>query len=261
MKTTFFHNSFTDLTMEGDAVVLCDIHAPYQNLDLIRKAVEYGRRYKIITVILNELYNQDEFSRFDHKDKEADWQHEKEAIKEIMYTLNEQFSIIGIHDSNHGARLKKKTAGGLLIEDIANMTIPHDLNGSVYTTDNEFIYLNDDWFICHSEEYSRVPGKKPQQIGELKGRNVIQGHSHLMTETTIYKAGKEHYYLDGGCCLDPKKVLYATSKVTTHPRWGEGFFIILDGKPIPVGRNKCREIITDTHFKDGLMDGKVTRIW
>jgi len=262
MKTTFFHKSFDELVMQGDAVVLCDIHAPYQDQEMIQKAVEYGNRFGIKTVILNELYNQDQFSRFTLKDEKADWKTEKESITKIMYTLAEQFKVFGIHDSNHGSRLKKKTDGGLLIEDIVHMTIPGDLGATVWTTDNEYLLVGEDAMVCHSEEYSRVPGKKPQQIGELWGKRiVIQGHSHLMTESIVYKGGEIYYYCDGGCCLDPKKVLYATSKITTHPRWGRGFFIIMKDRVLAVPRDKEREVITNTVRKNGVLEGKVTTIW
>ena len=107
----------------------------------------------------------------------------------------------------------------------------------IISTERDYLILNDNWRISHSHEYAKTPGYVAKAISKKYGMNVINGHTHIGSLYKYYELNKttgyeiERYSIDGGCCIDFKKVEYEIMNTTTFTKWANLFVVIEDNKP------------------------------
>lgn len=176
-------------------LLLSDIHIPYHSIDAVTLALDYGKKKKVDTIILNgDVIDFYQLSRFEKDPRKRSFAHEIEATKSFLQTLRKQFPQAKIiyKCGNHDVRLQKYLmvkAPELL--GVAEFELPQLLKfreiGITWVEDKTIMKLKK-LNIIHGHEFSAgfiAPVNIARGLFLKANAIAIQGHNHQTSENTV----------------------------------------------------------------------------
>lgn len=216
------------LVMSNNVIVASDFHIPLQDDEAIDYMCKYARDNRVKDLIINgDLMNEDAFSKYPRKDKEANWDIEAEESLKVTDLLQMFFDNIAVELTNHDLRAIKATNWILTARNLMRIVFNDYEKTKISFTDHDHIILNSSWRMCHPDKYSSKPCALAEKFGKRYRMNTIMGHLHLLNH---YQIGERHF-IDGGCMTKMERHQYVQQTTTTFPEWKEGFVHIKDNVP------------------------------
>lgn len=208
------------------ALIFGDAHVPTTHIAFASYMLNMAEKQGLEQcVVAGDFLNETMFSVFKSQDKN-DWQEEIGAARSFLQALFRPFQNVLLLAGNHDRRILKQLDYFLTMENLYDMVVrDNKLSVSNYSS----CYLNDDWYVFHPNNYSRVPGSVGRQIAAKEHKHVIVAHHHVSSHT-FDVSGKYHVFDIGGLA-DPAKTEYLHMNVTTHPKWIPGFLTLINGNP------------------------------
>lgn len=206
-----------------NALILNDLHAPYHNREMLRRALVLTQRdfpHIRDVCIGGDLFNFDRISRWGNDTPASSVTQDLKKGREIVKELARIFDRVWVISGNHDQRLAKKLDAVVTMEDLLGVDAP----AKVYCSDFEYMEIGDDWLLVHPRNYSGMGGKTPADIALLEHKNVVAAHNHV-TGRQQSKCGR-YLGIDSGHLTDPEQHFYLKSGMTTFARWNAGFVII-----------------------------------
>jgi len=223
------------LELEGDFVIVCDVHAPATDWLLASRAALIGQRYleePRRLLIVGDLMNFDAFSKYDALVAMPSFDAEKSAaqfaVKLWLQTFDEVYLVLG----NHDYRWVKQFEGVFpedTILDLLHALISNDqrLIISVYpwmTIDT----INGPWHLAHMAEYAQTPLMKARKkANKHKNRHVALAHQHHLA-MGLDESGK-FVIADLPMLADDAKLAYVGLGDSTKPAMKRGFSMLRNG--------------------------------
>lgn len=220
-----------------NAIILGDVEIPDHDAEILSMVADMAQKHDIKLLILNgDLYDAGKFSTWKKTVESSgiSFSAEIEEVRDILRNFMKIFNNIALLSGNHEQRIPKMSGGSI--------TLGHFLEGIHElrnVTFSEYGYLTLDscgeqYYICHPQNYSRIPLSTARELAAKKLMNIIVGHNHHLSHG-FDRSGRFHI-IDGGCGRDPQKTQYKAMSANTFPEWIPGFVMILNGVPFTISK-------------------------
>lgn len=203
-------------------VIAGDVHFPHEDKTCLKAFLSFLSRYKPTHVIIHgDLVDFEALSRF-LKDprKVADPQKEIDAAKKFLSEVKQRCPkaelVFGF--GNHEERLERllmRNAPQLLYLDCLELEGLLGLDGWKVIKPNHF-YKVDKLIVYHGVHYAPTTTNR-RNIAKFGGFNVVQGHSHRLSQTFVRSFHGVHSAAEAGCLCD------LNPSYCAHPDWQNGF--------------------------------------
>lgn len=260
------HNNNGLIEVYGDAVILFDLHIPFQSWEILKKVRQYCSALGIKTAV----YGGDQWnmgSHGKHKRGVTDtWKETKITSRAVFGFMDEFIDDHVLICGNHDEWYFRKQDYAQDMDELVDLCVR--VGGNVHWTNKDFCVIRtidecEDWRITHSRNYSKLPGALPRRIGKKFRMNCAQGHDHMLARYSLIKGNREHVYINGGCCLDLERMAYERDRTTTHGIWASGFLTLIEGRMSVVHGDDSRlvthKIKADTY--DNVTNGEYLEVW
>jgi predicted phosphodiesterase len=167
----------------------------------------------------------------------TNYQYVEMSFKEELDVASNVLSKLKVFNSiyfvrgNHESFWLKKLEGYNSVSDLFKLfTSGMFREGKDYMITNyDHCMLNDDWYICHPVNYSRIPLSVPRRLANKLHMNVCCAHMHRLAVSKD-ESGK-YYAIETGGLFDIEKIEYLKSS-TTYPMQYNGFIRIKNEEPV-----------------------------
>lgn len=221
------------LSVEGNAVILPDIHAPYHDAKWIDRVLSLALRWGIEqAIIAGDLADFTSFSVF-QRDAGVDAELELETISAVMDALCQSMTVYyfaGNHDTRPVQRLRES---GLNVRWIMQMFTPSE---NCHISDYYWCRLRSGGTLYHVEHprsYSQNPTVVPRKLASVYRCSVIGAHGHAWGMAR--DASGRDWAIDSGICADPLRLAYKAQRHDAKPALYQGAVIVIDGYPVLLG--------------------------
>lgn len=213
------------------ALVISDIHVPYQDNDVCRIAIDYGKRLKVDCVIVNgDLCDFHSISFWERDPSHRDFSKELESCRRFLEVLREQFpkARIVFKEGNHEERLwrwvwsRVPEFANLKELSLSNVLYMPDY-GIELVADKKPIRCGQHLHILHGHEF-RAPMTNP--VNPARGLflrancNAMCGDLHQTSQHTGTGLDKTISCWSVGCLCDLHPLYMPLNK------WNHGFATI-----------------------------------
>ena len=222
-----------ELRIESDNVLIgSDFHIPFHSNFYLHLLLSYAREHNVKTLICpGDFLDCFVVSRFiNYQYGGLTFEEELRSAGEVMKELTDTFTHIYFTRGNHESFWLTKLEGYNNIHDLFKLfTTGIAKEGTDYTVTNyDHLILNDNWYICHPINYSRIPLSIPRKLATKLQMNICCAHEHRLG---ICKDESGKYYtIETGGIFDPTKIEYLKSS-TTFPAQVQGFIYLKDDDP------------------------------
>lgn len=244
------------MTPYANALVIGDLHAPYQNSQLLQKAIDLALSAGITQVdVAGDLHDFNSLSPMNKGEPTTAVDIDLKHSRQILTVLAHHFEKIRIVSGNHDEYFMKKR-GGTFQDLIYNEVLQGKYSDQIVATDYDYLLRGDQWIIGHLSSYDEEAGKLAARIADLTDRNVAVGHDHLRGHKYSEKG---RIGISIGAMLTPDRFWYKQRRLNTFPPFQLGFLLIIDNQPYHFsdtgntmlnGKPKDFEIWKQ-HFKEG----------
>jgi hypothetical protein len=222
-----------EIELEGDVVIIGDVHAHFTFWPVVDKAIELGKRFNIRRLILGgDVLNIDALSRYPAIYKVDKFQREKLNAQELYRRLRTQFRKIDWILGNHDERASKATSGNIDLDELADMIAGPKRGGALRVTPYDRCTLqtkNGKWLIVHQDVYSQRKLNVAQDLSAKYECHVVTHHQHHIG--VGISANGRYIIADNGCACTP--AYYKTMRTNKMPEWNPGCAVIKDGHYLP----------------------------
>ena len=233
-------DEYLEITSDS-AIIIGDAEVPDHDPELFGMAADLAEKYNIKLLIINgDFLHADKFSQFKMRNetKGIPFCEEVELIRFNLNGFLKHFDRIAMLSGNHEQRLSKMSNGHINLSYFV-----YDINNILFS---EYMYLwlntnNGRYFVCHPQNYSRIPLSTSREIAAIRHSHVVCAHNHHLSMSRD-RSG-QYWILDGGCCRDISKTQYKQMAANTFPQWVPGFTMILDGVPFLVSKEHYKMFI------------------
>lgn len=200
-----------------------DFHVPYHDVRAVSTLVSYTKDYKPTCLIVHgDLLDFEAFSRF-LKDprKVADPQEELDTGRAILERLARAAGpkctkIFGIGNHEHRlTSLLMKQAPALLPLKTLDLHELLGLEGWRVVQHEQYVRATPTLVVQHGVSYG--PTTNAKNIARFGGFNVVQGHSHRLSQTFVKSLHGVHSAAEAGCLCD------LSPHYCHEPNWQQGF--------------------------------------
>jgi len=226
------------LHVEGDVLILPDIHAPMHDAQWINRVCDLAYKWGIKqAIIAGDLADFNAFSVFG-RDAGIDADMELDSLSAVMDALCQSFEVYyfaGNHDVRPCRALKN---AGLNVTWLMKMFTP-----------SEHCHISD-WFWCelasggvkyhveHPKNASINAGIVPAKLASKYLCSTIGTHGHVWGMRRDVSG--QYWAIDSGVCADPELLTYTTMHHSTRPVVYQGAVIVRDGVSILLGPDNMR---------------------
>lgn len=221
----------TPIEIVSDRIAItADWHVPLTDYDYVNDFLGVCRKRKVKDLLIGgDFFNFDALSMYDPKQDSAGLERELSEGIHIMETLLETFDRIYYIWGNHDARLHRslgfkiqfaealKLVFGSLGEEALERITFSNLDHANVTVAGE------KWYVCHPQNYSRVPLSTPRTLAAKFGCNVVTAHSHH--SAIGFAINGQDIVAEAGGFFDKTKTAYL-QRSTTFPSWVQGYMIL-----------------------------------
>lgn len=207
---------------QNHRVLICgDVHLPYHDPAAIEALIKFAADFRPDELVMHgDLLDFEAFSRFAKNPRTvSDPQRELDEGRALLARLAKAAGakrrVWGY--GNHEYRLQSllmKQAPALLT--LRSLDL-HELLG----LDGWRVIPHEQWYktgnlvVHHGVSYG--PTVNAKNIGRFGGFNVVQGHSHRLTQTFVRSLHGVHSAVEAGCLCD------LNPTYCHHPNWAQGF--------------------------------------
>jgi len=223
-----------ELVVEGDALVLMDIHVPLHDAEWLNRVVALAKRVGVRKVIIGgDLVDLAAFGVYGNI---ACTLPETEilAAEQVVRTLAEEFAEVAYFAGNHEMRLARTTNHFISLQRIMELWVSAP---NVRLSDYHWCTLRSGgvtYQVEHPRSYSRHALLVAKDLAAKYGCNVICGHGHRWG---IGRDDWDRYWaIDSGVCCDVERVAYVALRHDRSPRWVSGAVLVLEGTPVLLGK-------------------------
>lgn len=215
----------------SNAMILCDLHVPGHSKTMLENACKVAQlKSTEDLVIIGDVYDFPSLSRFTHNQKEVSANDVIRIAGDVMRAVFKHFKRVYICNGNHDERLSKSIDDSWDLQLLINASFGrHWPNCEIAVTNYDYIYLNDNWIVGHPSNYSGQAGKTPAELADLKQKNIVTGHNHIVGISQS-KSGL-YVGIDTGAMLDPRAHWYNIRRLNKFAKWNNGFTVIKNGYP------------------------------
>lgn len=210
----------------GDAVIITDIHAPFQDNTYIAEIAKLGKHFNQ-AILLGDLTNMAALSTLGKGEyktaPEVDICHAKSVLTYLLY----YFGHITIMLGNHDERYTKKYNISFK-EFIYNIILEGKYNDLITTTEYDYVIHNNSWVLGHASDYNKDSSIVPVTLSQRYNTNVMIGHQHMVSVNTI----NCKHAISLGCTANPDLFWYKERRLETYPEHVRGFGLIIDNNPV-----------------------------
>jgi len=216
--------------LEGDALLLFDIHSPCHDARWINRCVDLALRWGVHQCgIGGDLVDFTAFSIFAKSDA-YDVQAEIIATEQILKALESAFDELVYCNGNHEVRLSRLTGWMLPVETAVRLFMR---DGKTVFTRSYWFTLEsggESFYIEHPRNASVSQTMVPARLAAKYHKHVIAGHGHLWGQGRDVSG--QFWAIDSGICADPERIEYYQMQHTTRPAMQQGAVIVRNGIPI-----------------------------
>lgn len=216
--------------LEGDALLLFDIHSPCHDARWINRCVDLALRWGVAKVgIGGDLVDFTAFSIFE-KSNAYDVQEEIKATEQIIAALESAFDEVVYSAGNHEQRLSRRTDWMLPVESAVRLFIRD--GKTTFTRSYWFTLVSggETFYVEHPRNASINQTVVPAKLAAKYHKHVIAGHGHLWGQGRDVSG--QFWAIDSGICADPERIEYYQMQHTTRPAMQQGAVIVRNGIPI-----------------------------
>jgi len=218
------------LVVEGDALILSDMHCPFHDADWAERCMRLAVRWDVHIVGLpGDLIDMAAFSSFAKRD-DVTFKEEVRATEAMLQSLAEHFDTIIYAPGNHEHRITRKVDYMGDIATFADMWIKSE---KVRLVEHHLFMIvsgGERFRITHPKNASIQATAVPRKLCAKYNSNVISGHGHLVGMTRD-DSGR-FWAIDCGVMADPRRIDYLQLEDSTRPMVGQGCVIIKSGVPV-----------------------------
>lgn len=235
VEERFMFELDSPLTLTDESVmVTADWHIPLYDPVYANEMIERARHEGIKTLIVGgDFFNFDSISRFDEKQADAGLERELNEGISVMATLTETFDKIIYVWGNHDARLHTRLGYKLAFKNTMQLifrALDREQYGKLYFTNLDHVWVEQEderWYICHPNNYTRIPLSGARVLATKLNANVITAHSHHCA--VGYSIDGARVACEIGGLFDKDKTAYL-QRTTTFPTWTQGYAWLKNGK-------------------------------
>jgi len=218
----------TPLFLQGDAIIVGDVHAPATDWGFAQNVVRVAQKRKITRLIIaGDFFNGDAWSKYPHIMTPPTWAQERDAGRLLLMDWLEVFSEIAVIMGNHDRRMQKANAGEVDAADIFGMLVQ---NPKITVSNFGYLSINSGgevYRVTHPRNYGRNQLTVPGQLALKHDCHVIGFHAHHLAKgRDVYG---RHITIDGGCLADPAKLAYVQLDDSTSASMDRGFVALQNG--------------------------------
>lgn len=219
------------LTLEGDFLVLNDLHIPAIDPPWLERAVAVGRHFGISQcLIAGDFFNAAGISRHPKKKTPYPFGREVRMGRECLEWLCQYFTVY-LEPGNHDDWFVFDHDGQVSFTDAASMLVGSDtVRARLLVTEYDRVTVlnaGEKWTIPHQSSYSKDGLKVGNQIAQKYQSNVIIPHQHISGKgPDIYN---RYVVIDSGGMFNPYRFDYVQLKTSTRREMNQGFVTLLDG--------------------------------
>ena len=215
------------LEVEGDMLVLTDIHVPAHDATFINALIDLALDMGVTQVgICGDLLNLDAVSIFAGSEL-YDLDTELEYARHLMRVLSREFARVVYAPGNHEMRLSRKTDHALSIRQAIRLWTE---GSNITFTPKHWFRLNsagEVYQIEHPKNTSTHATLVPKKLCSKYLCHVIAGHGHLVGWAKDV-SGK-FWAIDSGVVADPQRLAYIDTTHSTRPAVNQGAVIVKEG--------------------------------
>lgn len=233
----------TPWTLEGDWMIVGDVHVPTTNYDFSVLVTAVARKWlkpprKLL--IAGDLFNMDEFSRFDKIGKLATWYQERDAAHQLFKEWLEVFSEVRFMMGNHDRRIQKWTDGAMGgVDLIASILMEVSEDGKVesqigtnrvWMSDWGWCTINTErgpWRVTHPKNYSINQLTTGDALAQKFLMNVITHHEHHVAMG--YDRYKRFLVVNNGGLHDHRQMEYVQKDDSKSAGMANSFVMLRGG--------------------------------
>ena len=221
---------YKELTLPDDNYMIsCDEHAPYHSEVWINRKLAIADKFKITnniqigdTLDFNFIKSHPQLDGEEKSDLDREFLQAAPSIKALLY-----FKKNWLMRGNHEYRVSRYTNSLIQAKHLYKIFGEDVWNSSFKYSDYDKMNIGKKWMVVHPKSYSQVATSVAKRLAEKFHRNVINSHGHLVG--MAYDRSGKFLCVDLGGMFDVGKVGYIQLSTTSHPRWVQGFGMLLDG--------------------------------
>jgi predicted phosphodiesterase len=222
------------LEVQGDAVILADIHAPFHDADWLDRVVSLALKRNVRQAVLaGDFADFNAFSSYG-RDVGIDADAELDTLAALMDALIATFERVYYIAGNHDVRpLRVLGDVGLSVTSLMRLFAPRPDDKQFFTSDYHWCRLvsgGQTYQIEHPKNASVNAAFVPRKLAGKFGCHVIGAHGHTWGMT---KDDSGRYWaIDSGVCADPLRLGYTQLVHSTRPVQMQGAVIVQGGLPL-----------------------------
>jgi predicted phosphodiesterase len=227
------YNSYPKLNLDK-FLVISDIEFPEHDAEILAFVVDIARRFGIKDLIVNgDFIALDSFSRWARESAyRIAFKQELNPMVESLKILLKTFDHITWVTGNHERRLAYRVDGEITIKDFLTGLSNCEFSEYAFC---EVTSKGREYFVCHQDNYSKIPLSVPREMAAIKHKNIICAHSHHLAQS--YDRSGKYFILEGGSGRDPQRTRYKATRANLFPQWVLGFVMVYDGVPFLIDKN------------------------
>lgn len=223
-----------ELRLEGDFSIMSDMHLPVTRYDVVNRWLDDSQAAGLAHAILpGDTFNQDKWSRHEHKQGGAGPAEEREAGLWAFPAMLDVFDTITLCLGNHEENLHRKLDYTIAFDRTMRMQLADltdDQLARITITGRDYVLIDTDeglWRVCHTRSYSRQPLAYPGKIALRHGCHVAGAHRHHHAQGFAAN-GKSIVELGGA--FDEDRMAYANRWSNDFPRMTNGYMLLRGGR-------------------------------
>ena len=229
IKAPTIHNS-QEIKIQGDVVVVGDVHVPYTNKKLVELVRKAGEKHKIKQIaIVGDLFSFSSLSRWPTVVREPTVSEELRGAREILSYWMQHFDQAFMCMGNNDLSLLGAVQGELEPDNLADMFRPAEVAPErLRMTMMDRMWLKEPrWLLAHQIMYGRNKLSIAQQLSAKYECNVLTHHQHH--QAVGQSSNGKYIVADNGCLCDAKATPYKTLSTNSFPEWCTGFSMFTEG--------------------------------
>ena len=231
----FQHALGAELRLSGDWIVLGDVQLPTTDYDFAALPAAIARRYlkrPRQLLIVGDLMNMDSFSAYENEIGLPGFRHEVEAARALIGEWYRVFDRIVWLAGNHERRISKRSAGAILMGDLALL-----IHANIETSNYDRAVIESEtgeWYAVHGSEYSVNQLTVADALAAKYRRHIISFHEHHCA-IGFSRFGQD-VIINGGGLFNQWHMAYVMLNTSKKPNMKPGFVLLKGGYPYLLSR-------------------------
>lgn len=217
--------------LDGDAVVISDIHAPFTDFTFAEKPNAVGKEYGVKRLfIAGDLLDAGTQNKFRKKVAPPSFSTDLAIARKLLEFYAEWFEEIWFLPGNHDDWFLENQEGNIDMQDMYHLLRGDQLKGKLIVSGYDRATLNSSgelWTLPHQAEAGTYSLKVGEQLAWKYQTNMVIPHQH--NHAIGFDRYKHYVIVDIGGLHDQNKMSYMQLKTSTRPEFDKSFAVIKDG--------------------------------